>query len=383
MTTYGMISTYPPTRCGLASFADRLRTALLTDHADEVRVVRVGEPPHYGDAPEVVAWVADDHVDAEKAAAALNECDVALIQHEFDIYGGADGQDLLAVADLLRVPSIAVLHTVPADPGPHRREVLEGLMDRVGAIAVMSEAAGDRLLTDYAVDAAKIAVIPHGADVAPSPAVEDPAYADSGGGSGRQAVILTWGLIGPGKGIEWGIEALAVLRKDGVDARYIVAGQTHPKVRKSSGESYRTELMQRARRLGVEDAVEFDDSFLSAEDLAGLISTADVVLLPYVSTDQVTSGVLSQALASGRPVVATAFPHAMELLATGAGTTVPHRDAEAMAAALKQVLTEPGAAASMTTLARSLAPDFDWAAVSAGYGRLASLLRAEQAQLLV
>lgn len=198
MTTYGMISTYPPTRSGLASFADRLRTALLADHADEVRVVRVGELPHYGDAAEVVAWMGGDHVDAEKAAAALNECDVALIQHDFGVYAGSDGRDILAVADRLPVPSIAVVHTVPADPDPRQREVLEGLMDRVGAIAVMSEAAADRLLAGYAVDGAKIAVIPHGAEVAHSPFTE-PGAAASMTSSGRSlAPDFDWAAVSAG-----------------------------------------------------------------------------------------------------------------------------------------------------------------------------------------
>jgi hypothetical protein len=200
MTTFGMISTYPPTRCDLAGFAENLRTALLTEHADEVRVVRVGEAPDHGDAPEVVASVADGALDAENAAAALNDCDLALIQHDLDAYGGAEGRDVLAVADLLRVPSIAVLHTVPAQPGPQPREVLEGLMERADAIAVLSEAAADRLLTGYAVDAAKIAVIPAAEpaeSAEPASAARPPASASDwtavAAGYGRLASLLRAG----------------------------------------------------------------------------------------------------------------------------------------------------------------------------------------------
>ena len=380
MTVFGMISTYPPTQCGLASFTDGLRTGLLADEADEVRIVRVGELPRSGEPAEVVAWFVDVRTDTEPAAAALNECDVAVIQHDFGIYSGEDGQDVLRVADMLRVPTIAVLHSVPATPSPHQREVLEELIDRVNAIVVMSDAAADRLLSGYAVDAAKIAVIPHGAHV-PRTAHAASSYADGDGG--QPAVLLTCGLIGPGKGIEWGIEALATVRAAGIDARYVVAGQTHPKVHEASGESYRSALLDRARDLGVEDAVEFDDSVRSAAEQAALVSTADVVLLPYDSTEKVTSGALVQALASGRPVVASAFPHAEELLAAGAGVTVRHRDPLALAAAVQQILTEPGTAASMTSAARGLAAGFDWATVSDGYRRLAALLRAEYAQLLV
>jgi polysaccharide biosynthesis protein PslF len=159
MTTYGMISTYPPTRCGLANFAERLRAGLLADHAEEVRVVRVGEPPHDGDPAEVVARFVVGGTDAKQAAEALNGCDVAVVQHEFGIYGGADGQDVLNVAELLAVPTIAVLHTVPRVPTVHQRDVLEELADQARAVTVMSQADADRLLTDYAVDAAKVALI--------------------------------------------------------------------------------------------------------------------------------------------------------------------------------------------------------------------------------
>lgn len=159
MTTYGMIGEYPPTRSGLAHFAERLRAGLLADHAEEVRVVQVGEPPHDGDPAEIAARFLVGGTDAKQAAEALNGCDVAVVQHEFGIYGGADGEDILKVAELLSVPTIAVLHTVPHVPTVHQREVLEELADKARAVAVMSQADADRLLTDYAVDAAKVAVI--------------------------------------------------------------------------------------------------------------------------------------------------------------------------------------------------------------------------------
>lgn len=190
MTTYGMISTYPPTRCRLANFAGALRKGLLDDHADEVRVVRVGEPPHQGDPPEVVARLGDGGADTESAAAALNECDVALIQHDFEIYGGADGQDILAVVDRLTVPTIAVLHTVPAVPTAHQREVLEELMDETDAITVMSDADADRLVSDYAVDAARIAVIPASVSVSGEPTAPAVDAAEVSAGYGRLASLL-------------------------------------------------------------------------------------------------------------------------------------------------------------------------------------------------
>lgn len=202
MTTFGMISPYPPTPGDLATFANQLRSALLAGHAEEVRIVRLGELPHADDPPEVVAWLVDGSTDTGAAATALNECDVALLQHDVGAYSRADGQDILRVAGRLRVPAIAVLHTVPASPARHQREVLETLMDRVDAIVVTSDAAADRLLADYAVDAAKIAVISHPAEVPQGPGVprQDRSEDSSASGERSPATAPDWAAVSAGYG---------------------------------------------------------------------------------------------------------------------------------------------------------------------------------------
>jgi len=119
--------------------------------------------------------------------------------------------------------------------------------------------------------------------------------------------VLTWGLIGPGKGIEWAIAALGQLRDLRPTPRYLVAGRTHPKVLAEQGESYRAYLRRRARRFGVADLDEFDPAYRTATALTALLRQADMVLLPYDSTVKVSSGVLVEAVAAGRPVIATGF----------------------------------------------------------------------------
>ena len=207
-------------------------------------------------------------------------------------------------------------------------------------------------------------MIPHGApDLATVPAE---------GPSGSAPVILTWGLLGEGKGIEWGIEAMAQLRDLVPAPSYLITGQTHPRVLERHGERYRRDLAARAGRLGVQDSVRFDARYLGSAELHGLIRAADVVLLPYDSREQVTSGVLIEAVAAGRPVVSTGFPHARELLSGGAGLIVGRRDPAAIAAALRRVLTEPGLADGMTAAARALAPDLLWSAVATRYREAAA-----------
>ncbi|TWP47550.1 glycosyltransferase [Lentzea tibetensis] len=367
--TYGFLSTYPPTHCGLATF-----TASLLRHLTEVTpgswgcVVRVLEDEDRDTAvaagSPVVHQMAPGEVEA--AAAALNRCDVVVVQHEYGIYAGRDGADVLGVLARLRVPVIVVLHTVLTAPTPGQRQVLEEVVGYADAVVTMSEAARRRLVAGYTIGRPdEVVVIPHGALP-----VEPPAHGPSTG----RPVILTWGLLGRGKGIEWGISALGALRD--LKPRYLVAGQTHPKVLAHEGEIYRRNLRNRAAAFGVGNMVEFDPTYREVGALAELVGQADVVLLPYDSSEQVTSGVLIEALAARRPVVATEFPHAAELLADGVGLLVPHRDPAAIAVALRRVLTEPGLAAAMGDRAARLAPGLSWSAVAHHYRDLADSLLA-------
>ena len=369
--TYGLLSTYPPTPCGLATFSAALARGLEANGA-AVGVVRVADGAPSSD-PRVMAEL-DNGVPASvrEATAALNGCDMAIVQHEYGLYGGTDGDEVLDILRGLTVPAIVVAHTVLLDPTDHQRQVLEAIGEAASAVVVMAETARQRLCSRFDVDASKVTTIPHGATLA------SPDYRPDRSG---RPVLLTWGLLGPGKGIEWAIDAMMDLRDLHPRPRYVVAGRTHPKVVSSEGEAYRDMLVARTWAKGVAPSVTFDAAYRDLPSLTRLVQDATVVVLPYDSQDQVTSGVLVDALAAGRPVVATAFPHAVELLSSGAGIVVPHRDATALGAALRHVLTEPGLGASMAREAARLAPAFGWPAVARQYAALADGLLADGAKL--
>jgi glycosyltransferase involved in cell wall biosynthesis len=187
---------------------------------------------------------------------------------------------------------------------------------------------------------------------------------------------LTWGLLGPGKGIERVIEAMPSLKDLPGRPRYLIAGRTHPKVLAAEGEAYREARVEQARRLGVADSVSFDPVYRSPAAITELAQSVAAVVLPYDSTDQVTSGVLVDSIASGRPIVATAFPHAIELLGTGAGTVVAHDDHDALVSALRRLLTDPRVAGTMASEARELAPTLAWPVIASAYVALAQRLLA-------
>jgi glycosyltransferase involved in cell wall biosynthesis len=370
--TYGFLSTYPPTQCGLATFNAALATHLNASGGGS-GVVRLLAGDDKGgleidkNVPRVVhTWATDKAGGWVAAANALNRFDVAIVQHEYGIYPGDAGEEVLPLLRRLKVPAIVVLHTVLSNPDPLQRSVLERIVARADAVVTMTDTARQRLATGYGVDPRKISVIPHGAashTTAPRDRHDRPH-------------MLTWGLLGPGKGIEWALRALALLQDLDPMPTYTVAGRTHPKVLEQQGDGYRESLKKVAADLGVIDAVRWVDTYLDQAALSRLIRSADVVVLPYDSTEQVTSGVLIEAVGAEVPVVATEFPHAVELLADGPGLLVPHQDPEAMAAGIRHVLAAPGVASGLTGLAGG--PTLRWPAVAARYQALAARLLADR-----
>lgn len=374
-TSYGVLSTYPPTQCGLATFTSALVQSLRSP-ADVVGVVDIVDIASAPRSPEVRhQWVRGHHDGAESTATRLNGFDVVVVQHEYGIFGGPDGQDVLDVVRAVTRPVITVLHTVLVAPTLRQKAILDELILLSDIVVTMTVTAKERLIHRYLVDEDKIRVIPHGAI---DPRIGGKATARLEGGQvGPRAasngpIILTWGLLGEGKGIEWGISAMAQLRDIRPAPRYHVVGETHPKVVERDGEAYRHGLEARARELSVDDVVTFDARYLATHQLSRLVREAEVILLPYDSREQVTSGVLVEAVTAGKPVVATAFPHAVELLSSGAGLLVERQNPEAIAAALRRVLTEPGLAEGLAAEADRLSPSLLWSSVAQQYRDLAS-----------
>jgi glycosyltransferase involved in cell wall biosynthesis len=367
---YGFLSTHPPTQCGLATFNAALVAQLVgsSPRASVVRVTTATDDQRPG-ADTAYTWAETDRGGGRGAADTLNAGDVAVIQHEYGIYPGPDGQDILPLLRCLTVPSIVVFHTVLANPTDRQRGLLEQITAAAGAVVVMTGTARDRLLGSYAVGAARVSVIPHGA--ADHAAVANVAR--------TRPHPLTWGLIGPGKGIEWALRAVARLQSLDPAPTYTVAGRTHPKVLALHGEHYRAGLYRLGAQLGISTSVSYDAVYRDNAALHELIRSADVVVLPYDSREQVTSGVLIEAVAAGIPVVSTTFPHAVELLSDGPGLLVPHQNPYRMAAAIRRILTEPRVAAQLSARNRARTPTMLWPAVAARYDALARQLLATRA----
>ena len=370
-----IFSTYPPQACGIGTFSFDVRSALLDlPEIGDVHPVAVVDESSSPQRPEVLTSVRQrTRADYVRAARLLGrrETDVVLLEHEFGIFGGADGEYVLSFAHELAQPLVVTLHTVLSDPSPHQQQVLTGLCDRAERVIVMTDKAR-RLLTELgACSGEKIRVVPHGAPVALGRRAQEDAAgrralrAAPGCEDARSRFVLsTFGLLSDGKGLETVIEALPAVVERHPEVVYVVAGRTHPQVARREGERYRRMLERLVGDLGLGEHVAFVDRFLSLDELADLLAATDVFLTPYPSREQISSGSLTFALAAGCAAVSTPYWYAQDMLASGAGVTVPFDDPPAVAEAVCRFAEQPDLLEAARAEARRIGSQLAWPAVA-------------------
>ncbi len=368
-----LVGSYVPRQCGIATFTKDVHDAFVSaDKSVNSLVVAMDDIPEgYNYPPEVNFQLrAAQKRDYATAAGVLNinNVDIVSVQHEFGIYGGPDGNHLLRLLSRLRMPVITTLHTVLMDPTPGQTAVMESLVQRSDRLVVMSHKAFDILETVYGVAPEKIAFIPHG--IPDVPFVDPAFYKDQFGLEGR-TVLLTFGLLSPGKGIEVVIKALPHIVKDHPDIVYVILGATHPHILKQQGNAYHDSLERLAEKLGVHEHVVFHNRYVSLEELCGYIGAADIYVTPYLNEAQITSGTLAYALGAGKAVVSTPFWYAEELLDEGRGRLFPFNDHEALAGTVRALLANPSECNAMRKKAYTYSRDMVWSAVGRQYFDLA------------
>jgi glycosyltransferase involved in cell wall biosynthesis len=356
-----LVGTYVPRKCGIATFTSDVVNQLSAHEAEvEASVYAMDAPARAGDYPAGVALIDPDSRAAYLAAArAINEsgADALWLQHEFGIFGGADGDMVLDLVDAVAAPLVVTFHTVLSEPSDNQRRVVEHLLSRASRVMVMSRHGRDLLVDRYKAPPALIEVIPHGAP--DRPFGREDIFKALLGHSGRH-VLMTFGLLGPGKGLEQVIAALPAVVSHYPDLVYRIVGATHPTLVASQGESYREGLMAQAEALGVADHIVWDNRFLDTEELLDQLEACDIYLTPYPGLQQATSGTLSYAVALGKAVVSTPYVHARELLAGDVGVLVAPGSSEAIAAAVLGLLGDPARMAATKARAYAAGRETIW-----------------------
>ncbi len=364
-----LIGSFPPRRCGIATFTcdvlDALKAAAPSLDCSVVAMTDEGGGYDYG--AEVMFQVRQNNAaDYLEAARRINESspDAVCVQHEFGLFGGPAGEHLMLMLDAVRAPVTTTLHTVLTDPDADQRRVFERLIRRSSRIIVMAER-GRQILTDvWKVPAAKIVVTPHGA---PDRPLTGTAAAKARLGLAGHEVMLTFGLLSPGKGLETMIRALPAIVAARPDALYVILGATHPHLIAREGEAYREGLFTLARELGVGDHVRFHNQYVDTQLLLDWLEAADLYVTPYPNAAQITSGTLSYAVALGKAVISTPYWHAQELLAEDRGVLTPFNDPGAMAAAAVALLGDPERMAALRQRAWNAGRDTLWSRLAERY----------------
>lgn len=371
-----IVSTYVPRHCGLATFALDLavnyqKAGEKSDSGTPVIVAMSNSRGEF-DYPEEVGYeiVKGNRHDYETAADFINQSslDLVSIQHEYGIFGGFDGEYIIDFMKRLRRPVAVTLHTVLQEPTDGQRRVLKAVCELATTVVIIAKAAEPILVREYSVDPQKIIHIAHGAPDLP---FTDPSYYQESFGLTGSQVLMTFGHLGPSKGIEVALDAIALLKDEFPKLVYLIVGATHPELIRQFGEEYRNGLKKRIKKLGIENHVRFVNEYLNDRQVEEYLQTADVYLSPYPGAQQISSGPLAFAVAAGKAVVATPYVAAQEILADGRGALTPFNDAKALAATLRKLLSDPIGRVRMRKAAYKFGRTFTWENVGKLYRRMA------------
>jgi glycosyltransferase involved in cell wall biosynthesis len=337
------------------------------ERADIVAVVNEpSRPQRRGLLSTIGQGVRGDYVRAARMLGRL-DVDVVLLQHEYGIFGGADGEYVLSFTEELTQPLVVTLHTVLSEPTPHQLTVLSQLCERAELVIVMTDTALRLLVDCEACPEEKIRVVPHGAPTRLTARAAAGGATPSSGPyarTGDRFTLSTFGLLSPGKGLETAIAALPAMIERHPEIVYVIAGRTHPDVARREGERYRMKLERQVLELDLAEHVEFDDRFLTIDQLSDLLAATDVFVTPYRNREQIASGALTFAIAAGCAVVSTPYWYAQDMLASGAGRLVPFDDAAALADAVCDYIDRPETLAAARAEARQFGSALAWPEVA-------------------
>jgi glycosyltransferase involved in cell wall biosynthesis len=364
-----VVGNYLPRKCGIATFTTDLCDAIHAEYsATELLALPVNDTVEGYSYPERVRFeLSEDSLASYRQAADFlnfSNIDLVCLQHEYGIFGGPAGSNILELLRRIQMPVVTTLHTVLREPNPEQRVVMAEIASLSDRLIVMSRQSAEILQEVFHIPAGKIDLIPHG--IPDLPFTDPNFYKDAFGTEGKM-VLLTFGLLSPNKGIENVIKALPKILLRHSNVVYMISGVTHPHILRHEGDKYRESLQNLAKELKVADSVIFRNRFVSPQELVELIGAADIYVTPYKHKGQVVSGTLAYALSAGKAIISTPYLHAIELLDDERGALVPFDDSGAIASKTIELLDNPTARHAMRKRAYLYSRDMVWNRVAQQY----------------
>lgn len=370
------VGNYLPRQCGISYFTQHLMTTLAAtqtkfNHQINAEVVAVNHGGAYLYPKEVKQVIERSNRNHYISSAAYinRTADLCILQHDHQCFGGNEGDYVLELTNRLEVPLLVILHSVIERPSEAQRNVVRQLAQRSHFLVVMSQTARRFLHESYRIAHHKIRVIAHGSPDLPR---SNRSFLREQLGYCGKSIMLTFGLIEPGKGLETMISALPKLAMEYLNVEYWILGRTHPTVLEREGEQYRHTLMELANKLGVRDRVVMIDESLSDVQLFDHLVAADLYISPHTHEAHPNSGTLSYALGAGTPVVSTPTWHAQELLGNGRGAFFDFNDSNHLSEVIVDLFRQQDQLHNMAKRAAEYGDTLKWKAK--GYEYMALLL---------
>lgn len=375
------VSTYVPKKCGLATYTFHLREAVLSDKENGLPdpVIAVCNEEELQEYREPWIWplIKTELEDYRSLADAVNQssADIVSLQHEFGIFGGEAGAHVLEFLKRVSKPVVTTFHTVFEHPQEPYASVQKQIADWSDHLLVMNRKAIGYLHGNFDIPLRKISFVPHGA---PIPNRVDREATRRAYGWYHRKVMFTFGLLGRSKGIEFALRALARAVQAVPEVLYVIAGATHPEVRKIEGEAYRAELTSLIRELGLENHVQMINRYIPEEELTSLITASDLYITPYPGMQQITSGTLAYAAGLGRPILSTPYCYARDLVQGHEEMLLPYGDTKAWSAKIIELFTYPELLGRWERIITEMGCAMHWPQVGAQHLRLFDRILNEQ-----
>jgi len=335
------LSTFPPTQCGIATYTQDTIKGITDVFGKSItcEICELVDKPKEKTTQAFTLNTKNKEEYTKVAEEINNDKSVKLvhIQHEFGLFGGNYGDYLLDFLNVIKKPLTYTFHSVIPNPNQELKTFVKLLLSYSNSVFVMTNQSKEILIKDYDIKDEIITCVPHGTHIV---IYETPDQAKQKFDIQDRKVLSTFGLLGEGKNIETGLQALPRIIKKNPNVLYLIIGKTHPNLIVNGVDAYRDTLEAIVEDLNLQNNVRFINQYLDTNELLEYLKATDVYLFTSKDPNQAVSGTFSYAMSCACPIVASKIPHTLEVLTPDSGILVDIGNADQFAEATIKLLSD-------------------------------------------